>query len=102
MATCRSDKKETDVLKKTCATGVLALTAAAGALLTSSPASAQVPAGGGWGGCCGGSWNSNHVFNHTRVNVENHNNNIAIAKNGERDGFGVDGLFAGGFDFDDD
>jgi hypothetical protein len=86
------------VLKKTCATGVLAL--AVGALLTSSPTSAQATTWGG--GCCGGSWNSNHIFNHARVNVENHNNNIAIANNDQRDGFGGDGLFTGGFGFDDD
>jgi hypothetical protein len=98
------------VLKKTCTTGVLALTAAAGALLTSSPASAQVPTGGG--GCC---FNNNEVFNDVPISVHNRNNNIAIARNNQvqrqdgfgrdgfgRDGFGRDGLVDGGFGFDDD
>ena len=101
------------MLKKTCATGVLALTAAAGALLTSSPASAQVPTWGG--GCCTSrhrnfNFNNNEVFNHVSVRVHNRNNNIAIARNNQvqrqdgflRDGFGRDGLFEGGFGFDDD
>ncbi|MFL6052022.1 MAG: hypothetical protein ACJ72W_03750 [Actinoallomurus sp.] len=106
------------MLKKTCATGVLALTAAAGALLTSSPASAQVPTGGGgWGdGCCRSShfrshsshrnlnWNNNKIFNHIPIRIHNRNNNVAIARNGqeqrERQGefqFQRDGRFDGEF-----
>jgi hypothetical protein len=84
--------KETDVLKKTFAIGGLAIAAATGVLLTSSPASAQVPT---WGG--GGGWSSHHfhfrshhrnfnaneneLFNRIRIRIRNRNNNIAIARN---------------------
>jgi hypothetical protein len=90
-------KKETDVLKKTCATGGLIVAAAAGALVTSLPASAQVPTwGGGWG-CCGShssfrhfsrhhnrnfNANENENFNHIRLHINNRNNNIAVARTG--------------------
>lgn len=109
--------KETDVLKKTCAIGGLLFTAAAGALVAGSPASAQVPTWGG-GGCCGAhssfrhfshhrnrNWNGNENqnFNHIRLHIRNRNNNIAVARNGRdrEDGlglgaFGVDGLGLGG------
>jgi hypothetical protein len=103
------------VLKKTCATGVVALAAAAGALVTSSPASAQVPTGGD--GCCSRfshhrnlNFNQNDIFTDIPINVNNRNNNIAIARNNQeqeegQDGFrrfGRDGLFEGGLGFDDD
>src|SRR3954453_6057981 len=88
-----SDIKETDVLKTTFAIGGLAIATAAGAMLTSSPSSAQVPT---WHG--GGHWsnhhhfrfwshhrnfnaNENELFNRIRIRVHNRNNNIAIARN---------------------
>jgi hypothetical protein len=104
------------VLKKTCATGVVALAATAGALVTSSPASAQARTWGG-GGCCSRfshhrnfNFNQNDIFTDIPIRVHNRNNNIAIARNNqeqeERQGrfrrFGRDGLFEGGFGFDDD
>lgn len=104
-------KRETDVLKKTCATGGLLLAAAAGALFTSSPVSAQVPTWGG--GCCGAhssfrsfsrhhnrNWNGNENsnLNHIRLHLNNRNNNIAVARTGRDrgdDGLGVGGLGLG-------
>jgi hypothetical protein len=74
------------------ATGVL-LSAAAGALISSMPASAQVPTWGG-GGCCSSShsrffehhrnqnWsgNENEGLNRIRLRIHNRNNNIAVAR----------------------
>jgi hypothetical protein len=84
------------VLKKTFAIGGLAIATATGAILTASPSSAQVPTWGG-GGCCGGSFTSNHfrhfthhrnfnftendLFNHIPIRIRNRNNNVAIARN---------------------
>ncbi len=97
------------MLKKTCATGGLLLATAAGALLTSSPVSAQVPAWGG--GCCGShssfhsfsrhhnrNWNGNQNtnLNRIRLRIHNRNNNIAVARNGRgEDGLGIGGLGLG-------
>jgi hypothetical protein len=108
-------KKETDVLKKTCATGGLLLFTAAGALLASSPVSAQVPASGG--GCCGShssishfsrhhnrNWNGseNSNLNHIRLHINNRNNNIAVARSGRDrghdDGLGIPGVGLSGND----
>ena len=74
------------------ATGML-LSAAAGVLISSAPAFAQVPT---WGGdCCGSSsshhfsqhhrnrnWNGyeNDSFNHIRLRIHNRNNNVAVAR----------------------
>src|SRR4051812_13077475 len=88
-------KKETDVLKKTCATGGLVLAAAAGALFTSSPVSAQVPTWGG--GCCGShssfrhfsrhhnrnrNGDENEKSKHIKLHPNNPHNNIAVAPTG--------------------
>jgi hypothetical protein len=80
--------------KKTiAATGMLAV--AGSGLLTSVPASAQVPT---WDGCCGGgsshsrsgffnqhrnrsfNANENDAFNRIRLRIHNRNNNIAVAR----------------------
>jgi hypothetical protein len=59
------------VLKKTSACTGLAITTAAGALFTSSPAYAQAPA---WGGGCCGSHHSSHFSRHHNRNWNgNHN-----------------------------
>ncbi|MFB9834411.1 hypothetical protein [Actinoallomurus acaciae] len=84
------------MLKKTCAASGLLIATAAGAILTSAPAFAKVPMGGG--GCCGGfgngsgthnrSWNGNEneSLNHIRLRLHNRNNNIAVARTpGQRD-----------------
>jgi hypothetical protein len=112
-------KKETDVLKKTCATGGLVLAAAAGALFTSSPVSAQVPTWGG--GCCGShssfrhfsrhhnrNWNGNENsnLNHIRLHINNRNNNIAVARTGRDRGGddllgGINGGIPGGLGGED-
>ncbi|WP_345438996.1 hypothetical protein [Actinoallomurus vinaceus] len=80
------------MLKKTFAIGGLAIAAAAGAILTSSPSSAQVPTwhdGGGWSSHHfrffshhrNFNANENELFNRIRVRIRNRNNNIAIARN---------------------
>ncbi len=105
------------MLKKTCATGGLVLAAAAGALFTSSPVSAQVPTWGG--GCCGShfrsfsrhhnsNWNGNEnsSLNHIRLHINNRNNNIAVARTGrdrgDDGGLGIGGLGGLGGGDDDD
>jgi hypothetical protein len=81
------------VLKKTCVASGMLIATAAGAILTSLPAFAGVPAWGG-GGCCSGSssrfghfshnrsWNGNENegLNHIRLHLRNRNNNIAVAR----------------------
>ena len=97
------------MLKKTSACTGLAITTAAGALLTGSPAYAQISTWGG--GCCGShhsshfsrhhnrNWNGNENenFNHIRLHINNRNNNIAVARTGRDrdDGLGIGSL--GGF-----
>src|SRR3954462_1354772 len=66
-------KKETDVLKKTCATGGVVLAAARGALFPSSPVSAQVPTWGG-GGCCGAHSSFRHFSRHHNRNWNGNEN----------------------------
>jgi hypothetical protein len=80
---------------------------AAGAVITSLPAFAEVPT---WGGCCSSShsrfnhfsnnrnrsWNGseNENLNHIRLRLHNRNNNIAVARTGrqgEDGGLGVGG-----------
>jgi hypothetical protein len=81
-----------NVLKKTSVVGGMLIATAAGAMITSLPAFAQVPAYGG--GCCSSShssffhharnrnWNGNESnnMNHIRLRIHNRNNNIAVAR----------------------
>ncbi len=81
------------MLKKTSVVGGMLIATAAGAMITSLPAFAQVPAWGG-GGCCSSShssffhharnrnWNGNESdnMNHIRLRIHNRNNNIAVAR----------------------
>jgi hypothetical protein len=91
-----SSNKEIFVPTKTCAIGGLLL-AAAGALATGSPASAQVPTWGGGRSCCSShssshnfsrhhsrNWNGSENSSPTRVrlHLNNRNNNIAVARPG--------------------
>jgi hypothetical protein len=100
------DVRRLYMLKKMSVVGGMLIATAAGATMTSLPAFAQVPTGGG---CCSGShsgfgsghsnrsWNGNETenFNHIRLHIRNRNNNIAVARPGGRhqnnDGLGVDG-----------
>lgn len=97
------------MLKKTCVASGMLIATAAGAILTSLPAFAGVPAWGG-GGCCSSShsrfghfshnrsWNGseNEGLNHIRLHIRNRNNNIAVARTGRgEDGLGL-GIGAGG------
>ena len=78
------------MLKKTCAASGLLIATAAGALLTSSPASAQAPNGGGWGRFHHSfrflsrqhnlNANENANLNRIRIRLRNNNNNIAVAR----------------------
>jgi hypothetical protein len=84
------------VLKKTSVAGGMLIATAAGAIMTTVPAFAGVPAWGG-GGCCSSShssffhharnrnWNGteNDNLNHIRLRIHNRNNNIAVARNDE-------------------
>jgi hypothetical protein len=83
------------MLKKTSLIGGMLIATAAGAVITSVPAFAQVPT---WGGdCCGNSNNSHHHFsdrqrnrnwsgnendnfNRIRLRIHNRNNNVAVAR----------------------
>jgi hypothetical protein len=93
------------VFKKTCVAGGMLIAMATGAIITTLPAFAEVPTWGG-GGCCSGSshhfrdssrsrsWNGteNEQFNHIRLRVHNRNNNVAVARTGQRgedDGLGL-------------
>jgi hypothetical protein len=82
-----SDEKETDVLKMTCVTGGLVIAAAAGTLLTGSAAFAQ-PMGGGCFSSCGAglNWNGHRTAAHNRIRIRinNRNNNVAVARNVQR------------------
>jgi hypothetical protein len=97
------------VLKKTCLASGMLIATAAGAVITSLPAFAEVPT---WGGCCSSShsrfghfshnrsWNGseNENRNHIRLRIHNRNNNIATARTGrqgEDDGLGVGGAAGG-------
>jgi hypothetical protein len=78
------------VLKKTAATGGLLIAAATGALVTCSPAFAAPAVPGNaqthlatdhtrnWNGT------ENESFNHIRLHLNNRNNNIAVARNPNR------------------
>lgn len=76
------------MLKKTCVIGGI-VAAAAGTLLTSSPASAQPM--GGWGhfrhhfrffsGHRNWNGNENIARNRIRIHIRNRNNNVAVARN---------------------
>lgn len=95
------------MLKKTCVASGMLIATTAGAVLTSLPAFAGVPAWGGGGGCCSSgsssrfghfshnrSWNGseNEGFNHIRLHIRNRNNNIAVARTGRgEDGLGLPG-----------
>jgi hypothetical protein len=86
------------MLKKTSLISGMLIATAAGAVITSVPAFAQVPTdgGGGGGGCCSSndsrhhfsdrhrnrSWNGNENdnFNRIRLRIHNRNNNIAVAR----------------------
>lgn len=84
------------MLKKTCVAGGMLIATAAGAMITSLPAFAEVPA---WGGCCGSShssffhnarnrnWNGSESenLNHIRLHLNNRNNNIAVARTPEEE-----------------
>ena len=79
------------MLKKTCVASGMLIATAAGAIITSLPAFAEVPA---WGGCCSSShsrffnharnrnWNGNESenLNRIRLRIHNRNNNIAVAR----------------------
>jgi hypothetical protein len=79
------------VLKKTCVTSGLIIAAAAGTLLTSSPASAQAMDGWGggkfrhsfrfWSGHRNWNGNENEARNRIRIRIRNRNNNVAVARN---------------------
>jgi hypothetical protein len=103
------------VLKKTCVASGMLIATAAGAILTSVPALAGVPAWGGGGGCCSSgshsrfghfshnrSWNGseNEGLNHIRLRIHNRNNNIAVARTGHNKNddelLGPTGLASGG------
>jgi hypothetical protein len=85
------------VLKKTCVAGGILIATTAGAMITSLPAFAAVPA---WGGCCSSShsnffhnarnrnWNGSESENrnHIRLHLNNRNNNIATARTEEERG----------------
>jgi hypothetical protein len=85
------------VLKKMSVAGGMLIATTAGAMMTSLPAFAGVPAWGGGGGCCSSShssffhharnrnWNGteNDNLNHIRLRIHNRNNNVAVARNDE-------------------
>ena len=85
------------MLKKTCVASGMLIATAAGAIITSLPAFAEVPA---WGGCCSSShsrffsharnrnWNGNESenLNRIRLHLNNRNNNIAVARTQEEQG----------------
>ena len=80
------------MLKKTCALGGLVVATAAGALITTSSASATVPAWGGWHHNALRLWsghrsfnaNENALFNRIRIRIRNRNNNVAINNQAQR------------------
>ena len=72
------------MLKKTAVTGGLLITAAAGALVTCSPALAAPTHlvsnhNRNWNG------SENEGFNHIRLHIRNRNNNIAVARTPQRE-----------------
>src|SRR4051812_38876660 len=76
-------KRRPNVLKKTCVAGGMLIATAAGTVITSLPAFAEVPAWGG-GGCCSSShssffhharnrnWNGNESENFNRIRLRIH------------------------------
>ncbi len=83
------------MLKKMSVVGGMLIATTAGTIITSLPAFAAVPADGS---CCSGShssfghfsrnrsWNGseNSNYNHIRLRIHNRNNNIAVARDGDR------------------